>query len=321
MAQDKREEAQSHALGEYTRRGYEPPSDRVAATPLVLLLVVRRRGLRARGDSRGRRGAAVAELAPADLPLGALAAVGRPRVRGTHAERALAGGLVVVWGHLNSKSGGGARVLGGQGHAPPTASHNRPTTASQIVRRGRHRRGRRRRGARARGTAASVGLFTSVLDRHGARRGAAEARYFERARARAAASQRHRGHADVRAPRRAAVRRRRAAGDEEGGGDDARRRAEGSQPLRDAREKRRGRDAGAERRKNDDAVDARIAPPSTAMVDRRSRDARNGVATHPRSVVDVVRTTLSAASPPPSNAQRFDAWPPLTQPRKEVIPP
>ena len=32
MAQDRREEAQSHALGEYTRRGYEPPSDRVAAT-------------------------------------------------------------------------------------------------------------------------------------------------------------------------------------------------------------------------------------------------------------------------------------------------
>ncbi|CAH0369687.1 unnamed protein product [Pelagomonas calceolata] len=64
------------------------------------------------------------------------------------------------------------------------------------------------------------------------------------------------------------------------------------------------------------AVDARIAPPSTAMVDRRSRDARNGVATHPRSVVDVVSTTLSAASPPPSNAQRFDAWPPLTQPRR-----
>ena len=31
MAQDRREEA-SHALGEYTRRGYEPPSDRVAAT-------------------------------------------------------------------------------------------------------------------------------------------------------------------------------------------------------------------------------------------------------------------------------------------------
>ena len=32
MAQDRREEAQSHALGEYTRRGYEPPSSRVAAT-------------------------------------------------------------------------------------------------------------------------------------------------------------------------------------------------------------------------------------------------------------------------------------------------
>ena len=31
MTQDKREEAQSHALGEYTRRGYEPPSDRRAA--------------------------------------------------------------------------------------------------------------------------------------------------------------------------------------------------------------------------------------------------------------------------------------------------
>ena len=31
MAQDRREEAQSHALGEYTRRGYEPPSDRAAA--------------------------------------------------------------------------------------------------------------------------------------------------------------------------------------------------------------------------------------------------------------------------------------------------
>ena len=32
MAQDKRDEAQSHALGEYTRRGYEPPSDRAAET-------------------------------------------------------------------------------------------------------------------------------------------------------------------------------------------------------------------------------------------------------------------------------------------------
>ena len=31
MAQDKCEEAQSHALGEYTRRGYEPPSERAAA--------------------------------------------------------------------------------------------------------------------------------------------------------------------------------------------------------------------------------------------------------------------------------------------------
>ena len=31
MAQDRREEAQSHALGEYTRRGYEPPSERAAA--------------------------------------------------------------------------------------------------------------------------------------------------------------------------------------------------------------------------------------------------------------------------------------------------
>ena len=30
MAQDRREEDQSHALGEYTRRGYEPPSSRVA---------------------------------------------------------------------------------------------------------------------------------------------------------------------------------------------------------------------------------------------------------------------------------------------------
>ena len=29
MAQDKREEDQSNALGEYTRRGYEPPSSRV----------------------------------------------------------------------------------------------------------------------------------------------------------------------------------------------------------------------------------------------------------------------------------------------------
>ena len=33
MAQDKHEEAQSHALGEYTR-GYEPPSDRVVAATL-----------------------------------------------------------------------------------------------------------------------------------------------------------------------------------------------------------------------------------------------------------------------------------------------
>ena len=30
MAQDKGEEAQSHALGEYTRQGYEPPSERAA---------------------------------------------------------------------------------------------------------------------------------------------------------------------------------------------------------------------------------------------------------------------------------------------------
>ena len=32
MAHDKREEVRDNALGEYTRRGYEPPSDRVAAT-------------------------------------------------------------------------------------------------------------------------------------------------------------------------------------------------------------------------------------------------------------------------------------------------
>ena len=32
MAQDRREEARDNALGEYTRRGYEPPSSRVAAT-------------------------------------------------------------------------------------------------------------------------------------------------------------------------------------------------------------------------------------------------------------------------------------------------
>ena len=36
MAQDKCEEAQSHALGEYTRRGYEPPSDRRAAETRAL---------------------------------------------------------------------------------------------------------------------------------------------------------------------------------------------------------------------------------------------------------------------------------------------
>ena len=33
MAQDKCEEAQSHALGEYTRRGYEPPSSSVDVAP------------------------------------------------------------------------------------------------------------------------------------------------------------------------------------------------------------------------------------------------------------------------------------------------
>jgi len=54
--------------------------------------------------------------------------------------------------------------------------------------------------------------------------------------------------------------------------------------------------------------------PSTATVDRRRRDANHGVARQPSSVVDVVRTTESAASPPPNKAQRFDAWPPLTQP-------
>ena len=32
MAQDKREEVRDTALGEYTRRGYEPPSSRVVAT-------------------------------------------------------------------------------------------------------------------------------------------------------------------------------------------------------------------------------------------------------------------------------------------------
>ena len=36
MAEDKREEAQSHALGEYTRRGYEPPSERRAAETRAL---------------------------------------------------------------------------------------------------------------------------------------------------------------------------------------------------------------------------------------------------------------------------------------------
>ena len=36
MAQDRREEEQSHALGAYTRRGYEPPSDRRAAETRAL---------------------------------------------------------------------------------------------------------------------------------------------------------------------------------------------------------------------------------------------------------------------------------------------
>ena len=36
MAQDKCEEAQSHALGEYTRRGYEPPSARSPAETRTL---------------------------------------------------------------------------------------------------------------------------------------------------------------------------------------------------------------------------------------------------------------------------------------------
>ena len=36
MAQDRREEARDNALGEYTRRGYEPPSDRRAAETRVL---------------------------------------------------------------------------------------------------------------------------------------------------------------------------------------------------------------------------------------------------------------------------------------------
>ena len=36
MAQDRREEEPSNALGEYTRRGYEPPSDRRAAETRAL---------------------------------------------------------------------------------------------------------------------------------------------------------------------------------------------------------------------------------------------------------------------------------------------
>ena len=36
MAQDRREEAHDNALGEYTRRGYEPPSDRRAAETRAL---------------------------------------------------------------------------------------------------------------------------------------------------------------------------------------------------------------------------------------------------------------------------------------------
>ena len=36
MAQDKREEVRDTALGEYTRRGYEPPSDRRAAETRAL---------------------------------------------------------------------------------------------------------------------------------------------------------------------------------------------------------------------------------------------------------------------------------------------
>ena len=35
MAQDKREEVRDTALGEYTRRGYEPPSDRAAETRVL----------------------------------------------------------------------------------------------------------------------------------------------------------------------------------------------------------------------------------------------------------------------------------------------
>ena len=137
MAQDKREEVRDTALGEYTRRGYEPPSH-ARPRPSPLLPVIRDDADYAPGAILwGRRGGAVAELAPR-----------RP------------------WAHWRQSWGLAARVLnqvlgegkilGGRAASSPRRP---PQTASQIMPAAGTAAASPRCRARAR---RSAGLLTSV---------------------------------------------------------------------------------------------------------------------------------------------------------------
>ena len=66
--------------------------------------------------------------------------------------------------------------------------------------------------------------------------------------------------------------------------------------------------------KTKDTMDFRTPLPSTATEQPRRSCTRNGVASTPRSVVEIVQITERATSPPASKVNKLDAWPPLTEP-------
>lgn len=63
-----------------------------------------------------------------------------------------------------------------------------------------------------------------------------------------------------------------------------------------------------------DKMDVRTPLPSTATEQPRRSCTRKGVATTPKSVVEMVQITDRATSPPAINVNKLDAWPPLTEP-------
>jgi len=68
--------------------------------------------------------------------------------------------------------------------------------------------------------------------------------------------------------------------------------------------------------KTKDAIDSSTPRPLTSTVQPKRSCIRKGVANTPKSVVEMVHTTDNATSPPAIKLNKFDAWPPLTQPSK-----